>query len=79
LCRADKTENGSSGASALGPDNDLVFLAKLTAISFGGGALIKYGSLVIPVAFHPDAAIACLLVIGTPVVYGLNLLRSDKA
>lgn len=39
-----------------------------------GAAAIKYGSLVFELPFHPNAAVALTLVLGTPAAYSLFLL-----
>ncbi len=38
------------------------------------GAGIKYGSLLTPLAFEPNPALALAVVLGTPIVYGAALL-----
>lgn len=76
--RATPSPDGNSSAPAdqvpLGDETDVKFLAKLAGVSFGGAAAVKYGSLVFPVAFHPDAALALALVIGPPVIYAALLV-----
>lgn len=39
-----------------------------------GAAVIKYGSLLISLPFEPSAAVALLLVLGTPSAYAVYLL-----
>ncbi|GAX74190.1 hypothetical protein CEUSTIGMA_g1639.t1 [Chlamydomonas eustigma] len=59
-------------------DSDTVFVLKLVAWSFVGGAMIKYGSLLFPVAFSPDPAIATLCVASPPILYAIATLLSQK-
>ena len=59
-------------------DSDLTFVAKLTILSFSGGAVIKYGSLLSPIPFSADATLAALLVAGPPLAYGALLLLSSN-
>lgn len=65
----------SSTYALMRDENDVVFVAKLVALSFAGGALIKYGSLTNPVAFSADPTLAACLVLGPPLAYGIMLLR----
>eukprot|EP00955_Chlamydomonas_euryale_P104029 365535-Chlamydomonas_euryale.AAC.65 len=65
-------------------DSDWVYLAKVTALSFGGAALIKYGSLLPPFSALPFSSdpISAVLIVAAPVVVFSTVLltehRSEK-
>lgn len=74
--RAAQQDSGkaqSTSTSSSSQDSDALFLAKLVALSFGGGALIKYGSLVVPLAFYPSGYLAAAMVCLPPILYGVSL------
>lgn len=70
---ADPRDNSSS-SSALDSDSDLAFVAKLAAVSFAGGAAIKYGSLLSPLAFSQSDVLAVAMVFVPPTMYAAMLL-----
>ncbi|KAG2446485.1 hypothetical protein HYH02_008476 [Chlamydomonas schloesseri] len=72
--------NGDRGPGAFGNDgnSDVVFVAKLAAVSFGGAALIKYGSLVLDVPFEPNGLLAMTLVLGPPIAYAALMYTQPK-
>jgi hypothetical protein len=41
--------------------------------------VIKYGSLLTPLAFTPNAGIALALVLGTPLLYAASLLAKGSS
>lgn len=47
----------------IGLESDAAFAGKLVAVSFGAGALLKYGSLALTTPFHPDGLKAGAIVI----------------
>jgi hypothetical protein len=54
------------------PDTpDLEFLAKLVVVSFAGGAVIKYGSLLSDVPFSANSSVALGLVLLPPIAYSI--------
>ena len=62
-----------------GTPNDVAFVAKLAALSFAGGAAVKWGSLLTPVAFGADPLLATLMVAGPPAAYAAMLVaRGSK-
>jgi hypothetical protein len=65
-------------SSASAEDDDLIFVAKLVILSFVGGAVVKYGSLLSPVAFSADPVLATMLVLSPPTVYAIMLLTRGK-
>ncbi len=50
----------------------------MVAVSFLGGAAIKYGSLLSPIAFTASPGMAALLIGGLPVAYAVMLLVASK-
>ncbi|KAG2433883.1 hypothetical protein HXX76_008236 [Chlamydomonas incerta] len=72
--------SGDRGPGSFGNDgnSDVVFVAKLAAVSFGGAALIKYGSLVLDVPFEPNGALAMTLVLGPPIAYAALMFTQPK-
>lgn len=70
---ADPRDNSSIN-SALNSDSDLAFVAKLVAVSFAGGAAIKYGSLLSPLAFSQSDVLAVAMVFVPPTIYAAMLL-----
>jgi hypothetical protein len=59
-------------------DSDAAFVLKLVAWSFIGGAAVKYGSLLSPVAFTADPALAAVLVASPPLMYAIVTLVSQS-
>ncbi|ERN16404.1 hypothetical protein AMTR_s00052p00143130 [Amborella trichopoda] len=58
---------------------DRNYLWKLTAGSIGGGALIKYGSILVPEITRPNL-LQALVIIGLPVLLGvLVLIKASSA
>lgn len=70
----DNSSTSSSNGSLLDSDSDLVFVAKLTAVSVVGGAAVKYGSLLSPLAFSQNEVVALALVLAPPIIYAAMLL-----
>lgn len=70
----ENPQSSETSISSSSSESDLMFVAKLTGLSFAGGALIKYGSLLSPIPFSADATLAILLVAGPPLAYGAMLL-----
>jgi len=62
-----------------GAPEDLAYVAKLVAASVAGAAAIKYGSLVVPIGFTPNAPLALALVLGPPLAYALAKAAGDGA
>jgi len=74
-CKAASPNGGET--SILGGESDAAFLAKLTLVSFVGGAAIKYGSLLPPfsqVPFGESPTLATLIVLLPPLAYTILLL-----
>ncbi|KAF5839545.1 hypothetical protein DUNSADRAFT_518 [Dunaliella salina] len=59
-------------------DPDLLFMGKLFATSFAISAIIKWGSLLTPIPFTPNSALAAVLVIGPPAFYAALFLSKSK-
>mmetsp|Transcript_2064 Transcript_2064/g.5221 ORF Transcript_2064/g.5221 Transcript_2064/m.5221 type:complete len:145 (+) Transcript_2064:96-530(+) len=59
-------------------DPDLLFVGKLFATSFAVSAIIKWGSLLTPIPFTPNSALAAVLVIGPPAFYAALFLSKSK-
>jgi hypothetical protein len=74
IARAAPLSSGGNGGGNGGDNDDLAYVAKLAVLSFAGAALIKYGSQLVALPHEPNAAVAALAVIGTPVAYGGWLL-----
>ena len=60
-------------------ESDTAFAAKLLAISFGAGAILKYGSLAMSTPFNPDNLQAATIVILPVVGYTAWLLLKGKS
>jgi len=75
---SDSHRDVDAAASKSSSESDFMFVAKLTILSFSGGAVIKYGSLLSPIPFSADATLAALLVAGPPLAYGAMLLLSSN-
>jgi hypothetical protein len=43
-----------------------------------GGAVVKYGSLLVSLPHEPNAALALTLVVGTPILYAAALLLRSR-
>lgn len=59
-------------------NSNFSFVLNLFAVSIGGAALIKWGSLVVPLGnlpFHPDPVIATAMVVVPPTVFALLYSR----
>jgi hypothetical protein len=56
-----------------------VLRAECICCAAAGAALIKYGSLVFELPFHPNVAVALTLVLGTPAAYSLFLLTKGDS
>ncbi|KAI8113524.1 hypothetical protein M9435_003525 [Picochlorum sp. BPE23] len=55
-------------------DDTLSYLAKLFTVSVLGGAVIKYGSLIISLPFHPDGLIALSMIAFPPACFAAWML-----
>ena len=53
---------------------DALFLGKLLLVAFVGGAVVKYGSLLIDLPFQPNAAAACAIVLLPPAAWAAHAL-----
>ena len=62
-----------------GTPNDLAFVAKLAVLSFAGGAAVKWGSLLTPVAFGANPLLATLMVAGPPAAYAAMLVTRGSS
>lgn len=58
-------------------EEDLVYVGKLVAGSFAGGAAIKYGSALFPEITTPNLVVALLLIL-TPVLVAVFLLIKES-
>ncbi|XP_020226311.1 uncharacterized protein LOC109807962 [Cajanus cajan] len=73
VARALEDQNSTSSSSK----EDLVYVGKLVAGSFAGGAAIKYGSALFPEITTPNLVLA-LLIILTPVLVAVFLLIKES-
>ncbi|KAG4944963.1 hypothetical protein GLYMA_15G006800v4 [Glycine max] len=63
--------------TASSQEEDLVYVGKLVAGSFAGGAAIKYGSALFPEITTPNLVLALLLIL-TPVLVAVFLLIKES-
>lgn len=52
-------------------NSNLSFVLRLFAVSLGGAALVKYGSLAVPLPFYPNPIIATAMVVLPPSIFAL--------
>lgn len=62
-------DDARPAASRPEDDNDLVFVVKLIVLSLAGGAVIKWGSLLMDLPFSANPVVAVAIVLGTPAVW----------
>ncbi|RZB84768.1 hypothetical protein D0Y65_032859 [Glycine soja] len=73
-CSSKSTEHQNYTSSS---QEDLVYVGKLVAGSFAGGAAIKYGSALFPEITTPNLVVALLLIL-TPVLVAVFLLIKES-
>lgn len=73
-CPALSDSQPGTSTSTNVQESDVVFVAKLAFVSIAGGALLKWGSLLTPLASSANASVAWLLVVGVPLAYAATLL-----
>eukprot|EP00890_Picochlorum_soloecismus_P000887 jgi/Picsp_1/179/NSC_00179-R1_predicted protein [Chlamydomonas reinhardtii] len=59
--------------------DDAAFLLKLVAVSFAGGALIKYGSLFSSIPFTPSPIMAVSIVMFPPLAFAIWMISQGES
>lgn len=59
-------------------ESALGFGLKAFAVCLSSALAVKYGSLLIPLPFHPSEAWAAAIIVAPTIVLGLDILRQDK-